>query len=75
MLDDLGGVLGGQSLDIFLMDLLLMCEVALIKYHMQVYLVEPYIFLRICTHTQTITISNDLCPPMPTHGIQIAPMY
>jgi hypothetical protein len=25
---------------------------------------EPNIFLRICTHTQTITISIDLCPPM-----------
>jgi hypothetical protein len=36
---------------------------------------EPNIFLQICTQTQTITISNDLCPPMPTHVIQIAPMY
>jgi hypothetical protein len=26
--------------------------------------VEPNIFLRICTHTQTITISIDLCPPI-----------
>ena len=25
---------------------------------------EPNIFLWICTHTQTITINNDLCPPM-----------
>jgi hypothetical protein len=31
---------------------------------------EPNIFLRICTHTQIITISSDLCPPMPTHAIQ-----
>ena len=50
---------------------------------------EPNIFLRICTHTQTIPINSDLCPPkpthsmtcvhpclpMPTHIIQIAPMY
>jgi hypothetical protein len=40
---------------------------------------EPNIFLQICTHTQTNTINIDLCPPiarhMPTHGIQIAPMY
>ena len=28
---------------------------------------KPNIFLRICTHTQTIPISSDLCPPMPTH--------
>ena len=25
---------------------------------------KPNIFLQICTHTQTITISSDLCPPM-----------
>ena len=25
---------------------------------------EPNIFLRICTYTQTITINNDLCPPV-----------
>jgi hypothetical protein len=33
---------------------------------------ELNIFLRICTHTQTITISSDLCPPIawhvPTHA-------
>jgi hypothetical protein len=28
---------------------------------------EPNIFLRICTHTQTITISIDLCPPIALH--------
>jgi hypothetical protein len=33
------------------------------------------IVLQICIHTQTITISSDLCPPMLTHAIQIAPMY
>jgi hypothetical protein len=27
------------------------------------YTSEPNIFLRICTHTHTITISSDLCPP------------
>jgi hypothetical protein len=32
---------------------------------------EPNIFLRICTHTQTIIINNDLCPPMSNN---IAPM-
>ena len=32
-------------------------------------------FLRSCTHTQTTSIHNDLCPPMPTHAIQITPMY
>jgi hypothetical protein len=41
---------------------------------------ESNIFLRICTYTQTITISNaHSCPPIawhvPTHAIQIAPMY
>ena len=36
------------------------------------YPLEPNIFLRICTHTQTIPISSNL---MPTHAIQIAPMY
>ena len=29
---------------------------------------EPNIFLRICTHTQTIPISNDLCPPIAWHA-------
>jgi len=33
---------------------------------------EPNIFLRVCTHTQTIPISNDLCPPMPTHSMTCA---
>jgi hypothetical protein len=33
------------------------------------YPAEPNIFLRVCTHTQTIPISNDLCPPMPTHSM------
>jgi hypothetical protein len=33
------------------------------------WLAEPNIFLRICTHTQIITISNDICPPMPTHSM------
>jgi hypothetical protein len=28
------------------------------------WLAEPNIFLRICTHTQIITISSDPCPPM-----------
>ena len=32
-------------------------------------LAEPNIFLRICTHTQTIPISSDLCPPMSTHNM------
>ena len=36
---------------------------------------EPNIFLQICTHTQTITISNDLCPPMPTHSMTCAHQY
>ena len=44
-----------------------------------VFVAEPNIFLRICTHAHTITISNDLCSPIalpvPTHAIQIAPMY
>jgi hypothetical protein len=30
---------------------------------------SPTFFLRICTHTQMITISNDLCSPMPTHSM------
>ena len=34
---------------------------------------KPNIFLRICTHTQTII--NDLWPPMATHAIQIVPVY
>ena len=29
---------------------------------------KPNIFLRICAHTHTITISIDLCPPMSTHA-------
>jgi hypothetical protein len=33
---------------------------------------EPNIFLRICTHTHTITISSDLCPSMPTHSMTCA---
>jgi hypothetical protein len=33
---------------------------------------EPNIFLRICT--QTITINNDLWPPMPTHA-HVLPVY
>jgi hypothetical protein len=33
---------------------------------------EPNIFLWICTHTQTITISSDLCSPMPTHSMTCA---
>jgi len=37
---------------------------------------EPNIFLRICTHAQTITISRDLCPSMPTHSMTCAhPCY
>ena len=37
---------------------------------------EPNIFLWICTHTQTITISIDLCPPMPIHSMTSAhPCY
>ena len=24
---------------------------------------------KFCTHTQTITINNDLCPPIPTHSM------
>ena len=33
-------------------------------------------FLRICTHTQTTLISNDLCSPMPTHSMICAhPCY
>jgi hypothetical protein len=32
--------------------------------HINSYEAEPNTFLRICTHTQTITISIDLCPPM-----------
>jgi hypothetical protein len=38
-------------------------------------LAKPDIFLRICTHTHTIIIIIDLCPPMPTHAIQLAHMY
>jgi hypothetical protein len=37
-----------------------------------VYTPEPNISLRICTHTQTMTISNNLCPPMPTHSMTCA---
>ena len=33
---------------------------------------KPNIFLRICTHTQTIPINNDLCPPTPTHSMTCA---
>ena len=36
------------------------------------FLAEPNIFLRICTHTHTIPINNDLCPPMPTHSMTCA---
>ena len=36
------------------------------------FLAEPNIFLLICTHTQTIPISNDLCPPTPTHSMACA---
>jgi hypothetical protein len=39
---------------------------------------RAYIFLRICTHTQTITITinSDLCPPMPIHSMTYAhPCY
>jgi hypothetical protein len=36
---------------------------------------KPNIFLRICTHTQTIPISSDLCPPMPTHSMTCAHPY
>jgi hypothetical protein len=36
------------------------------------YEAEPNIFLRICTHIHTITISNDLCSPMPTHSMTCA---
>jgi hypothetical protein len=37
---------------------------------------EPNIFLRICTHSHTITISSDPCPPMPTHSMTCAhPCY
>jgi hypothetical protein len=36
---------------------------------------EPNIFVQICTHTQTLTINSDLCPPMPTHVIQIVSVY
>ena len=36
---------------------------------------KPDIFLQICTHTRTITINSDMCPAMPSHAIQIAPMY
>ena len=33
-------------------------------------------FLRICTHTYTTPINNDLCPPMPTHSMTCAhPCY
>ena len=32
-------------------------------------------FLQICTHIQSTPMSDDLCPPMPIRGIQIAPMY
>jgi hypothetical protein len=37
------------------------------------WVLEPDIFLRICTHTQTITISNDLCPPVPTMLFKLRP--
>ena len=41
-----------------------------------VWLPEPNIFLRNCTHTQTMTVSSDLCPPMPTHSMTCAhPCY
>jgi hypothetical protein len=33
---------------------------------------EPNIFLRICTHTQTITIISDPWPPMSTHSMTCA---
>jgi hypothetical protein len=36
------------------------------------YRTEPNIFLRVCTHIQTIIISSDLCPPMPTHSMTCA---
>ena len=39
---------------------------------LNVFLAEPNIFLRICTHTHTIPINNDLCPPMPTHSMTCA---
>jgi hypothetical protein len=34
---------------------------------------EPNIFLRICTHTQTITIISNLCPPMPPMLFKLRP--
>ena len=39
------------------------------------YIPEPNIFLRICTHTQTITISSDLSSLMPTHSMTCVHPY
>ena len=42
-------------------------------WQLYVYLAEPNIFLLICTHTQTIIISSDLCPHMSTMLFKLRP--